>query len=452
LNGSIGIYLIVCNNNTLSDNTCNSNNSIGIEFRNSNYNSLTGNIVSNSRNYGISINDASNDNTLVGNTVSNSSRGIALNNSNANIIYNNNFIGNLFQAIVDGSSSGNIFNFDKPTGGNFWSNWTTPDADHDCFVDIPYTFTGGQDNYPWVLQDGWLISTDSDGVTDAIENSAPNNGDGNNDGTPDSQQNNVTSLLNAVDQEYVTIVSEVGTLENVSATADPPAAAPDGVEFPVGFFEFTVSGLTPGGSTTVTLLLPAGHTVGTYYKYGPGPGNETHHWYEFLWDGTPTGTGAEILPDRIILHFVDGQRGDNDLTVNGQIHDPGAPAAIQVVGIDIKPGSYPNSFNNDGHGVIPVAILGSDSFNVSQIDVSTLRLAGLALSMKGNGAYQFSIKDVSGNFSNTMNGEPDGYPDLVCQFVDQDGVWKQGESIATVRGKLSGGAPFMGTDSIKITQ
>jgi len=457
LNASIGIHVSFCTNNNLSDNTCNYNNSIGIQVWNANYNTLTGNIASNNSR-GISLTDAGNNNTIVGNTVSNNSRGIQLTNSSHNQIYNNNFIGNSTQARVDGSSSGNVFNMDKPTGGNFWSNWTTPDADHDCFVDIPYTFTVGQDNYPWVLQDGWLISTDSDGVTDAIENAAPNNGDGNNDGTPDSQQDNVTSLPKAVGEGYVTIVSPIGTsLEDVSAIDNPsPGDTPTGVEFPVGFFNFTVCDLADG-SATVTLLLPAGHTVGTYYKYGPepGPGNETPHWYEFLWDGTPTGTGAEILPDRIILHFVDGQRGDDQddyLTPDGRIVEPGAPAAIQVVGIDIKPGSYPNSFNNDGHGVIPVAILGSASFNVSQIDVSTLRLAGLALRMKGNGAYQFSIKDVSGNFSNTMNGEPDGYPDLVCQFVDQDGVWKQGESIATVRGKLSGGAPFMGTDSIKITQ
>jgi hypothetical protein len=177
-------------------------------------------------------------------------------------------------------------------------------------------------------------NTDSDGVTNAVEAGAPNGGDGNSDHIPDSQQDNVTSLPNAVDQQYVTIVSPAETaLENVSATANPPEDAPTGVEFPVGFFEFTVSGLTAGGSTTVTLLLPAGHTFGTYYKYGPepGPGNETPHWYEFLWDGTPTGTGAEILPDRIILRFVDGLRGDSDLTVNGQIHDPGAPA------IDITP-------------------------------------------------------------------------------------------------------------------
>jgi parallel beta-helix repeat protein len=326
---NVGICLDYSISNNLTGNICNSNSWAGIRLYSSENNTLTGN-TNNLNGNGINL-ENSTGNTLTRNTNNSNNVGINLyNSSNGNTIYNNNFISNNGQAYVDGSSSGNVFNLDKPTGGNFWSDWTTPDADHDGFVDSPYIFAGGQDNLSWIRQDYWL-SADSDGVSDGIEDGAPNGGDGNSDGILDSAQDNVASLLNAVDQEYVTIVSEVGTLENVSATADPPATVPAGVEFPIGFFAFTVSGISPGGSTTVTLLLPAGHTVGTYYKYGPEPGNETPHWYEFLWDGT---TGAEILTDRIILHFVDGQRGDNDLTEPGQIVDPGAPAAKLVQAVD----------------------------------------------------------------------------------------------------------------------
>jgi hypothetical protein len=83
-----------------------------------------------------------------------------------------------------------------------------------------------------------------------------------------------------------------------------------------------VQGVAPGGSSSATVFLPPDTTVDTYYKYGRTPDQPDPHWYEFLYDGT---TGAEILPDRIILHFVDGQRGDDDLEVNGQIVDLGAP-------------------------------------------------------------------------------------------------------------------------------
>lgn len=45
------------------------------------------------------------------------------------------------------------------------------------------------------------------------------------------------------------------------------------------------------------------------------------------------------MEDRIVLYFVDGQRGDHDLTANGVIRDPGGPAqeithtlTVEVVG------------------------------------------------------------------------------------------------------------------------
>lgn len=46
----------------------------------------------------------------------------------------------------------------RPIGGNFWSNWTGPDANNDRFVDNPYSFTGGADNLPWAAKNGWMDS------------------------------------------------------------------------------------------------------------------------------------------------------------------------------------------------------------------------------------------------------------------------------------------------------
>ncbi len=144
-------------NNTVTGNTVNSN-LFGIALESSSSNNVLNNSASLNGDE-ITLSAASNNN-VTGNTVSGSSNtGIVLNTgatgANNNIIYRNNFIGNTTQAYVP-AGSGNLFNLPLPTGGNYWSNWTTPDSDNDGIVDSPYVFSGGQDNYPWTLKNGWL--------------------------------------------------------------------------------------------------------------------------------------------------------------------------------------------------------------------------------------------------------------------------------------------------------
>ena len=192
-----------------------------------------------------------------------------------------------------------------------------------------------------------IITDDGDGVPAGIEQGAPNGGDGNNDGLPDSEQANVASLPNVVDPRYVTLVSPGGTtLAGVQALQNPSEAdAPAGVEFPAGFFEFTVDGVPTSGASTITLLLPPDLTVTTYYKYGPTPDNPLNHWYEFAFDGN---TGAEIGDGVITLHFVDGQRGDDDLTANGRVADAGGPGATVPPAHAALSGVVWVDFNDDG--------------------------------------------------------------------------------------------------------
>ena len=177
-----------------------------------------------------------------------------------------------------------------------------------------------------------VADSDGDGIPDANEGGGPNGGDANQDGIPDSQQANVTSLVNAVTNEYVTLVSPTGTtLRNVQTSSTLPADAPAGVDFPFGQIGFEVHGVAPGGSAQVTFLLPTGSLVNSFYKYGPEPlpGNTTAHWYDFAFDAV-SGTGATINGDTITLSLIDGARGDADLTANGVIVDPGAPAVTTV--------------------------------------------------------------------------------------------------------------------------
>jgi hypothetical protein len=61
------------------------------------------------------------------------------------------------------------------------------------------------------------------------------------------------------------------------------------------------------------------------------PINETTtlHWYDFMWDET-TQTGAVITGNLITLYFVDGRRGDDNITVNNSIWDQGGPGDIDI--------------------------------------------------------------------------------------------------------------------------
>ena len=202
---------------------------------------------------------------------------------------------------------------------------------------------------------GIPADADDDGVTNEEEYGPSGQDadyDGNGDGLPDSQQGNVASFHNFDRSQYVTIEAPSGTrLKNVAAVDNPsPEDQPKEVEFSIGFFEFSVTGIDAGESVAITLFIPEGLNPVTYYKYASTSDNPDPHWYEFLYDGQ---TGAEILSDRIILHFKDGARGDEDLTANGIIIDIGGPGIQKTTGLEEQPDTpadhgratvYPNPF------------------------------------------------------------------------------------------------------------
>jgi len=130
------------------------------------------------------------------------------------------------------------------------------------------------------------------------------------------------------------VATSDGTLTNVAAQENPaPADAPGDMGFVYDFIGFMLMDLPIGGSATVTLYLPEGATPTAYYKYGPTHVDPEPHWYEFMYDGQ---TGAQIGGNVVVLHFEDGQRGDNDLTSNGIIVDPGGPAVYAPCIIDME--------------------------------------------------------------------------------------------------------------------
>ncbi|MEW6380213.1 MAG: choice-of-anchor U domain-containing protein [bacterium] len=155
------------------------------------------------------------------------------------------------------------------------------------------------------------------------------NYDGNGDGIADYRQENVASMYTWDDQYYVTLASPTLIQSPEMMAVDLNSLAegyPPGVNiFCLFQLNFPLGNLNTDGSTTVTLYLPAGVTPNTYYKYGPTSDNPKPHWYEFLYDGQ---TGAQIQGNIVTLHFIDGARGDDDLSANGEIIDIGGPATV----------------------------------------------------------------------------------------------------------------------------
>lgn len=116
--------------------------------------------------------------------------------------------------------------------------------------------------------------------------------------------------------------------------------------------------------------------------------------------------------------------------------------SIQVQ-IDIKPEGDDNCINNNGHGVIPVAVLGGETFDVAMVDEFSLQLDGADVRVKGKSGNAGSYSDVNG----------DGFVDLVVQIEDTDGVYDLGDSVGTLTGYLKpdyGGHLIQGSDSICI--
>ncbi|MEJ2269905.1 MAG: hypothetical protein P8Y04_09040 [Desulfobulbaceae bacterium] len=186
------------------------------------------------------------------------------------------------------------------------------------------------------------VDSDSDGLEDCIDNAPynpnPDQTDSDGDGVGDVAETDdtvndpsVASLLVNYGQDRVTVSADVNnSLEDVYTLAtDQVGDLPSGVTFPFDLFGFAVTGFGAGNPTTVTINLPDGEEPTTYWKYGPTPLDGTDHWYEFLYDGT---TGAELDGNVITLHFVDGERGDHDLTADGIIDDPGGPAFVSTGG------------------------------------------------------------------------------------------------------------------------
>lgn len=124
---------------------------------------------------------------------------------------------------------------------------------------------------------------------------------------------------------------------------------------------------------------------------------------------------------------------------NGTTANATLPALVKLttpplqVTIDIMPSDASNSAYRDATSPLEVALFGSAGFDASQVNTSTVRLAGAA---------------PSGAQLGDLNG--DGIADLVIQFRVADLNLADGTTQACLTGATTGGVPFSGCDQITL--
>jgi hypothetical protein len=150
----------------------------------------------------------------------------------------------------------------------------------------------------------------------------------------------------------------------------------------------------------------------------------------------PYGTPGE---DYVCLtcHPIDTSSGANQFPIERECQACHHPTGVQTVVVDIKPRSARNPFNPRSRGVLPVSILGSDEYDVTEIDVSSLRLEGKVAPLRWR-----------------LQWSGQGYEDLKLKFpseavADELGPMQPGQTYEVwLTGNFNDGSPVLGSDIV----
>jgi hypothetical protein len=168
----------------------------------------------------------------------------------------------------------------------------------------------------------------------------------------------------------------------------------------------------------------------------------------------------ETVFDEDIDKFIDAiEIGDISLLVGGVDFINIYPVSRPILPLDIKPGSCPNPLNTNtqGKGRLPMAILGTEDFDVNDIDTLSIKIEEVVVPIK-----QPSIEDVAAPVEEDectcQEVGPDGFADLVIHFSRREIISALGlgamardtEVPITVTGELLDGTQFEATDCVRL--
>jgi hypothetical protein len=202
-----------------------------------------------------------------------------------------------------------------------------------------------------------------------------------------------------------------------------------------------------------TIDMATGQYLGGIF-YGGGDGDVGGIHYRILMNGTLNETG--------IIEDPPGHEGTVDYLEVSIFCDPTDPT------LDIKPGSCPNPLNRRSMGKLPVAIIGTTSFDVAMIDIGSLHLSradgigGSVAPLEGPRGPYTTIEDVGtpfcGEVCDCHELEGDGIDDLSMKFSSSEVTetlelndvenWSIVELV--VSGALVDGTEFSVSDCVRV--
>jgi hypothetical protein len=170
-------------------------------------------------------------------------------------------------------------------------------------------------------------------------------------------------------------------------------------------------------------------------------GNAAGSVYVFRFDGTTWVEQRQLLP-------FDGRPLDlfgASVAVAGGVAVVGAPFADAVylyrttesvrIGIDIKPGDDANTIKPSVDGIVPVALLGSELFDVKEVDPKSP-----AFGPAGARPVHSRLGDFNG----------DGRTDLLVHFRTQDIGIRSGSTVVRLTALTFAGIPVCGQDRVRL--
>ncbi len=131
-----------------------------------------------------------------------------------------------------------------------------------------------------------------------------------------------------------------------------------------------------------------------------------------------------------------GYTGDGAFFVMDNLEIADDTPQTTSITIDIKPGDGPNVINPKSRGVIPVAILTTDSFDATTVEPSTAHFGVTGIEAP---ELKAAIEDVNG----------DGRPDMLLFFATRQTGIECGVKVAVLTARTTGGEAVEGSDSVR---